>query len=291
LLKASPAAAGKPVYVNVFSPFTVAMQCDPRLLERLQCDAERPLVSKGLHAIAAATSEYISSLAAAGADGIFYSNKFLRSELGSLVDEWVLPFDAEALAPLRTTEEACRVCLGEEEGNAPDVHLARLDTVLHACGANIAYERILAAFDGNAVYPKDTALSWNFEQGNPSVEYVLKTTSLRVWGTYSRFLLREAADAEASDALQSYLLQHKAWLEEKGFANRVVVGPDCCPGAFVGEEVPVAGWDAVHHAYSRFVGRTEDSELVRLPVLLGQLASDSFVGAKNGTKPFAIEHV
>merc|ERR1711974_270366 len=104
------------------------------------------------------------------------------------------------------------------------------------------------------------------------------------WGIYSRFLIGQAADAESSATLQSYLLQHKAWLDEKGFANRVVVGPDCCPGAFVGEEISVAGWDAVDHTYGRFAGRTQDLELVRLRVLAGHLhavpASNSVEGAK-----------
>merc|ERR1712060_719407 len=111
LLKAAPEAQGKPVYVNVFSPFTVAMQCDPRLLERLSSEVERPAIAEGLRAIAEASAEYISRLAAAGADGIFYSNKCLRSALGLLVEQWVLPLDRVALAPLRndaslTTEES-----------------------------------------------------------------------------------------------------------------------------------------------------------------------------------------
>merc|ERR1712203_1164985 len=100
-LKAAPEARGKPVYVNVFSPFTVAMQCDPRLIDRLSNDDERPAIAEGLRAIAEATAEYISRLAAAGADGIFYSNKCLRSALGSHVEEWVLPLDKVALAPVR----------------------------------------------------------------------------------------------------------------------------------------------------------------------------------------------
>jgi hypothetical protein len=240
LLKASPEATGKPVYVNVFAPLTVAMQCDPRLVERLRREEERPVVSQGLRVIAAATAKYISSLAAAGADGIFYSNKCLRSEMGSLVEEWALLLDAQALAPLRAAE-------GPEPAS-------RLDMVLHACGSSIAYERILAAFDTGVVYPKDTVFSWNFEEGNPSLEQVLATTSLRVWGTYPRALLRGVGDASSGEALEAYLLHHKEWLQEEGCTHRVVVGPDCCPGALIGEEVPTAGWDAVNRAYEQYLG-------------------------------------
>merc|ERR1719382_2042907 len=48
LLRSSPEAAEKPIYVNVFSPFTVAMQCDPRLLERLEEEGEQFAVARGL---------------------------------------------------------------------------------------------------------------------------------------------------------------------------------------------------------------------------------------------------
>jgi len=102
------------------------------------------------------------------------------------------------------------------------------------------------------VYPSDTTLSWNFGEGNPSLEKVLKTTSLRVWGTYPRALLSKAEGAEASVALESFLLKHRAWLEAEGYLHRVVIGPDCCPGAFSGEEVPAGGWNAVHRAYARW---------------------------------------
>jgi uroporphyrinogen-III decarboxylase len=75
LIKASPAAAGKPVYVNVFAPFTVATQCDDRLLERMHEKDELDAVCEGLQTITAVTRQYMRALARAGADGFFYSNK------------------------------------------------------------------------------------------------------------------------------------------------------------------------------------------------------------------------
>merc|ERR1711948_108398 len=116
-----------------------------------------------------------------------------------------------------------------------------LDMVLHCCGPEIVYDRIVSALEDPSVYPRDTSLSWNFNEGNPSLEDVLRTTSLRVWGTYPRALLSNAEGAEASVALESFLLKHRAWLEAEGYLHRVVIGPDCCPGAFSGEEVPTRG--------------------------------------------------
>merc|ERR1719442_387091 len=108
------------------------MQCDPRLLERLSSDDERPAVAQGLHAIAKSTAEYISRLAAAGADGIFYSNKCLRAALGDVVDEWVLPLDAVALAPIRgaSGSEMCNAG-GDEQGVLAGDRALSLDMVLH----------------------------------------------------------------------------------------------------------------------------------------------------------------
>jgi len=257
LLKASPEAIGKPLYVNVFAPFTVAMQCDPRLLERLSSDQERPAVAQGLLEIAKSTAEYISRLAAAGADGIFYSNKHLRAALGDLVEEWVLPLDAMALAPIRGAGVAAQ---DDQEIFAGD-RARSLDMVLHCCGSGILYDRIVTALEDPSVYPNDTSLSWNLDEGNPSLEEVLKTTSLRVWGTYPRALLSKAEGAEASVALESFLLKHRAWLEGEGYLHRVVIGPDCCPGAFSGEEVPARGWNAVHSAYARWMGAAPTARL------------------------------
>merc|ERR1712203_371314 len=268
LLKASPEAAGKPLYVNVFAPFTVAMQCDPRLLERLSSDDERPAVAQGLHAIAKSTAEYISRLADAGADGIFYSNKCLRAGLGELVEEWVLPLDAIALAPIRGASGSgsfmgvdIRSKAQDEQGDLGGERAQSLDMVLHACGPEIVYGRIVSALEDPSVYPSDTSLSWNLGEGNPSIEEVLKTTSLRVWGTYPRALLSKAEGAEASVALESFLLKHRAWLEGEGYLHRVVIGPDCCPGAFSGEEVPARGWNAVHSAYARWMGAAPSARL------------------------------
>jgi hypothetical protein len=239
LLKAEPAAAGKRLYVNVFAPFTVAMQCDPRLLERLGDEGERGAVERGLWAIADATADYVSALAEAGADGIFYSNKCMRRELGELVEDWVVPLDAAALRSLRS-------------GRARP-----LDMVLHACGKNIDFERIVALLGGSSVYPGGTALSWNFEEGNPSLKRVLGATDLRVWGTYPRRLLTEASDDGAAGALQTALVEQQAWLEDEGYLDRVTIGPDCCPGAFAGEEVPAEGWRAVRQAYAQYPCRCE----------------------------------
>jgi len=265
LLKASPEAAGKPLYVNVFAPFTVAMQCDPRLVERLSSAEERPVVAQGLHAIAESTAQYISRLADAGADGIFYSNKCLRAGLGDLVEEWVLPLDALALAPIRGASGSGRLMavadVGGVEQEEQGDRAQSLDMVLHACGPEIVYDRIVSALEDPSVYPKDTSLSWNLGEGNPSIEKVLKTTSLRVWGTYPRALLSKAEGAEASVALESFLLKHRAWLEGEGYLHRVVIGPDCCPGAFSGEEVPARGWNAVHRAYARWMGGAPTARL------------------------------
>jgi len=245
LLKASPEASGKPLYVNVFAPFTVAMQCDGRLVERLADASERPAVARGLAAIASATAEYIRELAAAGADGVFYANKCMRHELGALVDEWVVPMDMLALAPLRAGQD------GEEGGGAGDQRARSLAVALHCCGSNINYERILSTI--GHVYPAETAFSWNFEGGNPSLEHVLENTSLRVWGTYPRGLLRDAVDPASAVDLESFLLRHRQWLEEAGHLHRVVIGPDCCPGAFIGEEVPAIGWGVVQRAYQQWL--------------------------------------
>ena len=245
LLKASPEASGKPLYVNVFAPFTVAMQCDGRLVERLADASERPAVARGLAAIASATAEYIRELAAAGADGVFYANKCMRHELGALVDEWVVPMDMLALAPLRAGQD------GEEGGGAGDQRARSLAVALHCCGSNINYERILSTI--GHVYPAETAFSWNFEGGNPSLEHVLENTSLRVWGTYPRGLLRDAVDPASAADLESFLLRHRQWLEEAGHLHRVVIGPDCCPGAFIGEEVPAIGWGVVQRAYQQWL--------------------------------------
>jgi drug/metabolite transporter (DMT)-like permease len=264
VLKSSAEAAQKPLYVNVFAPFTVAMQCDARLIERLADDSERPAVARGLARIAQATAEYISALAAAGADGIFYANKCMRLELGELVEQWVVPLDAAALAPLRRRccardsggQKAGAAGWDLEEGGAGDRGAPALDVALHCCGTHIDYTRILAALGDCCVYPRNTALSWNFEEGNPTLEHVLETTGVRVWGTYPRALLRKAADGESGAELESFLLQHRQWLEAAGHLHRVVVGPDCCPGAFVGEEVPAAGWHAAHRAYEWLPGAT-----------------------------------
>jgi len=260
VLRSSPEAAQKSLYVNVFSPFTVAMQCDARLLERLKDEEERPAVAVGLATIAAATAKYISALTAAGVDGIFYSNKCMRRELGELVSQWVVPFDMQALAPLRQRgasvncfDDAVAAGSSAEEEGAEEWRGPGLDVVLHCCGTHIDYERILSVLGEGSVYPKSTAFSWNFEEGNPSLEHVLETTGLRVWGTYPRALLRKVADDKSGTALEDFMLQHRQWLQEAGHLHRVVVGPDCCPGAFIGEEVSATGWDAVHRAYKRWL--------------------------------------
>merc|ERR1719343_691828 len=260
LLKASPEASGKPLYVNVFAPFTVAMQCDGRLVERLADASERPAVARGLAAIASATAEYIRELAAAGADGVFYANKCMRHELGALVDDWVVPMDMLALAPLRAGQD------GEEGEDAGDQRARSLAVALHCCGSNINYERILSTI--GHVYPAETAFSWNFEGGNPSLEHVLENTSLRVWGTYPRGLLRDAVDPASAADLESFLLRHRQWLEKAGHLHRVVIGPDCCPGAFIGEEVPAIGWGVVQRAYQQWLPDAGLPERVRrnLPV-------------------------
>ena len=92
-----------------------------------------------------------------------------------------------ALAPLRAGQD------GEEGGGAGDQRARSLAVALHCCGSNINYERILSTI--GHVYPAETAFSWNFEGGNPSLEHVLENTSLRVWGTYPRGLLRDATAA------------------------------------------------------------------------------------------------
>merc|ERR1711874_236992 len=94
-----------------------------------------------------------------------------------------------------------------------------LDMVLHCCGPEIVYDRIVSALEDPSVYPSDTSLSWNLDEGNPSLEEVLKTTSLRVWGTYPRALLSKAEGAEASVALESFFLKHRAWLEGEGYLH------------------------------------------------------------------------
>ena len=58
--------------------------------------------------------------------------------------------------------------------------------------------------------------------------------------------------ASAAD-LESFLLRHRQWLEEAGHLHRVVIGPDCCPGAFIGEEVPAIGWGVVQRAYQQWL--------------------------------------
>merc|ERR1711948_8914 len=130
----------------------------------------------------------------------------------------------------------------------------QLHMVLHCCGSHILNDRIVSILGSPDVYPRDTMLSWNFEEGNPSLEEVLQGTSLRVWGTYPRALLSKADTEEASVALESFLVKHRAALQEEGHLHRVVIGPDCCPGAFIGEEVPVTGWTAVQRAYKRWEG-------------------------------------
>lgn len=169
------------------------------------------------------------------------------------MEEWVLPLDRLALAPVRADAR------GASRGDSTEDHLVearalQLDVVLHCCGAHILYDRIVAVLGSAEVYPPDTMLSWNFEEGNPSLEEVLKGTSLRVWGTYPRSLLSKADTEEASDALESFLVRHRAALQEEGHLHRVVMGPDCCPGAFIGEEVPVTGWTAAERAYRRWAG-------------------------------------
>merc|ERR1712060_236854 len=220
--------------------------------ERLSSEDERPAIAEGLRAIAEATAEYISRLAAAGADGIFYSNKCMRSALESMVDEWVLPLDKVALTPLRIDHDL--TC--NDSSDLVEARAWHLDMVLHCCGTHILYDRIVSVLGSPDVYPKDTMLSWNFEEGNPSLEEVLEGTSLRVWGTYPRALLSKAGTEKASVALESFLVTHRAALQEQGHLHRVVIGPDCCPGAFIGEEVPVTGWTAVQRAYRRWEGPT-----------------------------------
>jgi len=164
----------------------------------------------------------------------------------------VLPLDKVALAPLRIDT---RPANNEDsiEHSADEGALA-LDVVLHCCGTHILYDRIVSVLDSADVYPPDTMLSWNLEEGNPSLEEVLKGTSLRVWGTYPRSLLSKADTADASVALESFLVRQRAALQREGHLHRVVMGPDCCPGAFLGEEVPATGWSAVERAYRRCAG-------------------------------------
>jgi hypothetical protein len=259
LLKASPEAASKPVYVNVFSPFTVAMQCDTRLVERFADESETAEVAQGLSVIAEATAEYISALAAAGADGIFIANKSIRCELGRLVDDWVIPLDKQALSPLR---KSCDQGVGgidttRCEPGCVDRDRRTLDVVLHCCGTHIDYERILSALSSGSVYPEGTALSWNLDETNPSLEYVLETTSLRIFGTYSCALLgQKFDDDDASNAFENFLVRHRQWLEDRQYLHRVVIAPDCSRPGGAGPDVPVANWNAVDRVYSRWMSST-----------------------------------
>lgn len=254
LIKASPAAAGKPVYVNVFAPFTVATQCDDRLIERMQKKEELDAVCKGFHTIIAVTKQYMRALARAGVDGFFYSNKNLLSDLGEFVERWVLPLDAEVLSEVRRSK-------------IPSAH--KLDFVLHACGSGIAYERIVRALHSHTIYPDGTAFSWNLEEGgNPNLEHVLRTTNFRIFGTFPRAVLHVNGavpsskqvlqaksvcnDAEDATELEAFLTGHRKWLEDSGFLHRVVIGPDCAPGAFQGQETSAARWEGLHRAYQGF---------------------------------------
>lgn len=255
LIKASPAASGKQVYVNVFAPFTLAMQCDDRLVERIQNNEDLESIRNGLRTIIAVTKQYMRDLVSAGVDGFFFSNKCLVSDLGALAEKWILPLDAEVLSELRRNE-------------MPSGH--KLDFVLHACGAGIAYERIVRALQSNDVYPAHAAFSWNLEEGgNPNVEHVLRTTNFRIFGTFSRTMLHvdgavpspkhqlqasAVCNNEEEDAnqLEAFLTGHRKWLEDSGFLHRVVIGPDCCPGAFQGQEMSDARWEGLQRAYQTF---------------------------------------
>merc|ERR1712048_291493 len=223
-------------------------------IERMEKKKELDAVCEGFHTIIAVTKQYMRALARAGVDGFFYSNKSLLSDLGEFVEKWVLPLDAEVLSEVR--------------GNKlPSVH--KLDFVLHACGSGIDYERIVRALHGNTIYPDGTAFSWNLEEGgNPNLEHVLRTTNFRVFGTFPRTVLhlngavptsKQALQAKsvcngAEDAseLEAFLTGHRKWLEDSGFLHRVVIGPDCAPGAFQGQETSVARWEGLHRAYQGF---------------------------------------
>lgn len=251
LLKSRPEARGKPVYVNCFSPFTVAMQCDPHLLDRLAGKApydgsERAAAVEGLHEIAATTAQYVLAAASAGADGLFFSNKALTEPMRDLFNE-ILHYDAEALAPLRA--KVCR---------------KPLDLVLHSCGSPIATDFIVQVLKDGRVYPANSALSWNLETGNPRLKDVLRTTDLRVFGTYPRHILHENVgfSEEVKEYLErdlaggashdnDWLQQHCAWLEKNGFKNRVIIGPDCCPGAFNDQNLGRDEWEKLKSNYKQ----------------------------------------
>lgn len=168
--------------------------------------------------------------------------------------EDILRFDADALAPLRA-----RVCKKD------------LDVVLHTCGSPIAIDYILQVLKAGKIYPAKTALSWNLEAGNPKLEHILRNTPLRVFGTYPRHLLHachsgcdhpyleqatvdDAGGAKktrtASGPTDDWHLQHHAWLEKNGYMNRVVIGPDCCPGAFDGQDLHGDRWNALQRFYN-----------------------------------------
>jgi len=141
--------------------------------------------------------------------------------------------------------------------------------VLHACGSGIAYERIVRALHSHTIYPDGTAFSWNLEEGgNPNLEHVLRTTNFRIFGTFPRTVLHlngavpaskqvlqaksVCNDAEDASELEAFLTGHRKWLEDSGFLHRVVIGPDCAPGAFQGQETSAARWEGLHRAYQGF---------------------------------------
>jgi hypothetical protein len=174
-----------------------------------------------------------------------------------------LPLDAEVLSEVRRNK-------------MPSAH--KLDFVLHACGSGIAYERIVRALHSNDIYPDGTAFSWNLEEGdNPNLEHVLRTTNFRVFGTFPRTVLHlngavpaskevlqaQAACNDADDAneLKAFLTGHRKWLEESEFLHRVVIGPDCAPGAFHGQETSAARWTGLHRAYQGFQDADDEGAL------------------------------
>lgn len=54
----------------------------------------------------------------------------------------------------------------------------------------------------------------------------------------------------ASGPTDEWHLQHQAWLEKNGYMNRVVIGPDCCPGAFDGQDLHEDRWNALQRFYN-----------------------------------------
>ena len=59
-------------------------------------------------------------------------------------------------------------------------------------------------------------------------------------------------ERESGPALKEWLKQHHDWLVATGFIHRVVVGPDCCPGAFCGEEHSQERWKQLQAAYDQW---------------------------------------